>query len=141
MNLLQTHLLLAEEEEDLINNPLPTYRHSTGLHGFWDGANLMGIINTIGGTWSQIEQARNGKPVYVQQANGETKDIAPMLIAKLEQQAQAQQTSVDNLVKVMEMHLKSQQQPPKKDKTLLYVGVGAGVLVLLGGMYVLTKNK
>ncbi|WP_125066258.1 hypothetical protein [Tenacibaculum singaporense] len=139
MNLLQTHLLLAEQEEALESQAL-SKPQASGLHGFWDGANLMGIINTVGGTWSQIEQARNGKPVYVQQANGETKDIAPMLIAKLEQQAQAQQTSVDNLVKMMQLQLQT-QQAPKKDNTLLYIGVGAGILVLLGGMYVMTQKK
>lgn len=143
MNLIKTHLLLAQNEEakELQRHALPTYTHTphdSSLNGFWDGANLMGILNTVGGTWSQIEQARNGKPVYVKQANGQTQDIAPMLIAKLEQQAKSQQTSVDNLMKMMQLQM--QQQPPKKDNTLLYVGIGAGALALLGGIYIITKK-
>lgn len=45
MDLIKTHFLLAEKSEQDI-------RYSGGLHGdgsFWDGANLMGILNTIGG--------------------------------------------------------------------------------------------
>lgn len=144
MNLVQTHLLLGQESEkelrqESIYTGLPV---DTGLNGdgkFWDGANLMGIINTIGGTWSQIEQARNGKPVYVQGTNGAKQDIAPMLMAKLEQQAQAQQTSSDNLFKAIQLQIQSQQEKPK-DNTLLYVGLGAGALVLLGGIYMITKK-
>lgn len=143
MDLIKTHLLLGQEEEakELQKRRLPTYTqtpYNTSLNGFWDGANLMGIINTVGGTWSQIEQARNGQPVYVKQANGQTQNIAPRLLERLEEQAKAQQMSVDNLVEVIKMQ---QQQPPKKDNTLLYVGIGATALVLtLGGIYVMTKK-
>lgn len=139
MDLIKTHLLLGQEDEQQLEKD-SYLTVPTSLHGFWDGANLMGILNTIGGTWAQIEQAKNGKPVYVQSANGKQQDIAPLLLRKLEEQAKAQQTSVDNLMKMMQMQMQSQQQPPKKDNTLLYVGIGAGVLVLLGGIYVITKK-
>lgn len=140
MNLIKTHLLLAQEDEQQLEKQhfLSASNHS--LNGFWDGANLMGILNTIGGTWAQIEQAKNGKPVYVQNANGQQQNIAPLLLKKLEEQAKAQQTSVDNLMKMMQMQMQAQQEQPKKDNTLLYVGIGAGVLVLLGGIYVITKK-
>jgi len=145
MNLLKTHLLLGQEnEQQLRQESMQTkFPINTGLNGdgkFWDGANLMGIINTIGGTWSQIEQARNGKPVYVQGANGGKQDIAPMLMAKLEQQAQTQQTSSDNLFKAIQLQIQSQQDQKPKDNTLLYVGIGAGALVLLTGVYMMTKK-
>lgn len=139
MDLIKTHLLLAEEDEKQIkkNNFLS---NSNSLNGFWDGANLMGILNTIGGTWSQIEQAKNGKPVYIKSPSGDSKDIAPLLLQKLEEQAKAQQTSVDNLMKMMQMQMQNHQEKPQKDNTLLYVGISAGVLVLLGGIYVITKK-
>lgn len=139
MDLVKTHLLLAQEQEKQLERQ-HFLSNTNSLNGFWDGANFMGILNTIGGTWSQIEQAKNGQPVYVQNPNGEQQNIAPILLKKLEEQAKAQQTSVDNLMKMMQMQMQAQQEQPKKDNTLLYVGIGAGVLVLLGGIYVITKK-
>ena len=137
MNLMKTHFLLAQESEQNIKG-------SGGLHGdgsFWDGANLMGILNTIGGTWTQIEQAKNGKPVYVQNASGGQQDIAPQLLAKLEEQAQSQQTSVDNLMRMMELQFKANQESPKKDKTLLYIGLGTAGVVAVGTIIYLISKK
>ena len=136
MNLMKTHFLLAQENEQNIKG-------SRGLHGdgsFWDGANLMGILNTIGGTWTQIEQAKNGKPVYVQNASGGQQDIAPQLLAKLEEQAQSQQTSVDNLMRMMELQFKANQEP-KKDNTLLYIGLGTAGVVAVGTIIYLISKK
>lgn len=137
MNLMKTHFLLAQESEQNIKG-------SGGLHGdssFWDGANLMGILNTIGGTWTQIEQAKNGKPVYVQNASGGQQDIAPQLLAKLEEQAQSQQTSVDNLMRMMELQFKANQESPKKDNTLLYIGLGTAGVVAVGTIIYLISKK
>lgn len=143
MDLVKTHLLLAEADEQKIREKQYTSKTPSGLNGdgsFWDGANLMGILNTVGGTWAQIEQAKNGKPVYVQNANGGQQNIAPQLLAKLEQQAQANKTSVENLVRVMELQFKN-QQPPKKDNTLLYLGIGtAGVLAFGTIIYLISKK-
>lgn len=137
MDLIKTHYLLAHNNEQNIHQ-------LGGLHGdgsFWDGANLMGILNTIGGTWTQIEQAKSGKPVYVQNATGGHQDIAPQLLAKLEEQAQSQQTSVDNLMRMMELQFKNNQQPPKKDNTLLYIGLGTAGVFALGTVIYLIKKK
>jgi len=143
MDLIQTHFLLAEEQEQKTRRDEYLQQLGNGLHGdgsFWDGANLMGILNTIGGTWAQIEQAKNGQPVYVQNANGGQQNIAPQLLAKLEQQAQANQTSVENLVRVMELQFRN-QPPPKKDNTLLYLGIGtAGVLAFGTIIYLISKK-
>lgn len=144
MDLIQTHMLLAQgQEAELQQMELPPYQ--TGLSGdggFWDGANLMGILNTIGGTWTQIEQAKSGKPVYVQNAGGGQQNIAPQLLAKLEQQAQAQKTSVDNLMRVMELQFKTNnQQAQKKDNTLLYFGIGTVGVLTLGTLIYLINKK
>ncbi|WP_299833761.1 hypothetical protein [uncultured Tenacibaculum sp.] len=143
MDLVKTHFLIAQEEEQKIQRDRYIPQAHIGLNGdgsFWDGANLMGILNTIGGTWTQIEQAKNGKPVYVQNANGGQQNIAPQLLAKLEQQAQANQTSVENLVRVMELQFRN-QPPPKKNNTLLYLGIGtAGVLAFGTIIYLISKK-
>ncbi len=144
MDLIQTHMLLAQgQEAELQQMELSPYQ--TGLSGdggFWDGANLMGILNTIGGTWTQIEQAKSGKPVYVQNAGGGQQNIAPQLLAKLEQQAQAQKTSVDNLMRVMELQFKTNnQQALKKDNTLLYLGIGTVGVLTLGTLIYLINKK
>lgn len=135
MNFIKTHLLLAENEE--IKNS-----KNQSLNGFWDGVNLMSILNTVGGTWSQIEKARNGQPVYVKGENGESKNIAPILLSKLEQQAKTQQTSVDNLVKMMQLQMMQQNNKPKekKDNTLIYVAIMATSVVLFGGIYLISKK-
>ncbi len=142
MDLIQTHFLIAQEEEQKAQGGYLSGRQN-GLNGdgsFWDGANLMGILNTIGGTWTQIEQAKNGKPVYVQNANGGQQNIAPQLLAKLEQQAQANKTSVDNLVRVMELQFRN-QAPPKKDNTLLYLGIGTASVLAFGTIIYLINKK
>ncbi|CAM1343763.1 conserved hypothetical protein [Tenacibaculum amylolyticum] len=147
MNLTTTHFLLAaEEEKKLLQESSATIPASlSGDGSFWDGANLMGILNTIGGTWAQIEQARNGQPVYVKNAQGSTEDIAPTLRNNFEAQANQLQMSVENLAQTMRLQIQQQIQqnqnpPPKKDNTLLYVGIGAGVLGFLGIIYVITKK-
>ncbi len=142
MDLVKTHFLLAEQKEQEIRKK-DRRQALSGLHGdgsFWDGANLMGILNTIGGTWTQIEQAKNGKPVYVQNANGGQQNIAPELLAKLEQQAAANQTSVENLMRVMELQFKN-QSPPKKDNTLLYLGIGTAGVIAFGTIIYLISKK
>ncbi|TCP22396.1 hypothetical protein EV195_11245 [Tenacibaculum skagerrakense] len=142
MDLVKTHFLLAEQKEQEIRKK-DRRQALSGLHGdgsFWDGANLMGILNTIGGTWTQIEQAKNGKPVYVQNASGGQQNIAPELLAKLEQQAAANQTSVENLMRVMELQFKN-QSPPKKDNTLLYLGIGTAGVIAFGTIIYLISKK
>ena len=143
MDLIKTHFLIAGEEEEKTKRNTYISQNYNGLNGdggFWDGANLMGILNTIGGTWTQIEQAKNGKPVYVQNASGEQQNIAPQLLAKLEQQAQANRTSVENLMRVMELQFRN-QPPPKKDNTLLYLVIGTACILAFGTIiYLITKK-
>lgn len=112
--------------------------------GFFAGTNLMSLLGTIGGTWAQIEAAKKGQQVIVKDSSGATRDIAPELMQKLEQQAQANQTSVDNMMKMMQMQIMQAQQEkakPKKDNTALYIGGGVAALVLLGGIYYVTQSK
>ncbi|CAM1344201.1 conserved hypothetical protein [Tenacibaculum amylolyticum] len=146
MNLTTTHFLLAaEEEEKLMQESSATMPYDASLGGFFQDTTLMGLLNTIGGTWAQIEQARNGQPVYVKNAQGSTEDIAPTLRNNFEAQASQLQMSVENLAQTMRLQIQQQIQqnqnpPPKKDNTLLYVGIGAGVLGFLGIIYVITKK-
>ncbi|MBE7690686.1 hypothetical protein [Tenacibaculum piscium] len=119
------------------NFSTPQDAPSGGGSAFMQGANLMGILQTIGGTWAQIEQAKHGKQVIV---GG--KDIAPELRYKLEQQAKANNTSSDMLMMMMMNQMaqdKKQKEP--KDNTTLYIGLGVGALVLLGAIAMMTKNK
>lgn len=87
-----------------------------------------------------MNRQKNGKPVYVQNASGGQQNIAPQLIAKLEEQAKMQQTSVDNLLRVMELQFKNNTEPVRKDNTLLYVGLGAGVLAFGTIIYLISKK-
>ena len=119
---------------------------STSGNGFFSDFNLNGLLDTLlkgGMTWAQIEAAKNGKDVYVQGQNGDQKEnITPILISKLESQAAAQQTTVNQMMQMMQQQMvQNASQPPKKDNTLLYVGIGTGVLVLLGGTIMLINNK
>lgn len=139
--------------QDMVDNPVntgggstntPTIKTTSSGGGFFSGTNFMSLLSTIGGTWAQIEAAKNGQQVIVKDSSGNTKDIAPMLMQKLEKQAQANQTSVDSLMQMMQMQmLKEQQQnsKPKKDNTALYVGLGVGAIVLLGGVFLVTQNN
>ncbi|TDQ22756.1 hypothetical protein [Tenacibaculum caenipelagi] len=148
--------------QDMVSNPVSgsgsyststsapiqtTTTNTSGSSGgnFWGGTNFMGLLSTIGGTAAQIIAAGKGQQVIVKDSSGNSKDIAPQLMQKLEQQAQANQTSVDSLVQMMQMQMIQSQQEklkPKKDNTELYVGVGVGVLVLFGfGVFLVTQNK
>lgn len=116
---------------------------NAALNGFLDGLNLKELLEMAGTTVVQLQQAKNGQPVYVNAPNGQQQNITPILMSKLEEQAQRQQTSVDNMIKMMQMQMmnNNNNKPPQKDNTLLYVGLGAGALVLIGGIYFLTKKK
>ncbi len=140
--------------QDMVSNPVsgsggstPTTTSATTTTsggGFFAGTNFMGLLNTIGGTWAQIEAAKKGQQVIVKDSSGNTRDIAPELMQKLEQQAQANQTSVDSLMQMMQMQMvqnQQEKQASKKDNTALYVGLGVGALVLVGGIFLVTQNK
>lgn len=121
----------------------PASSSSSGGGGFFGGVNLMGLLSTIGGTWAQIEAAKSGKQVIVKDSTGGSKDIAPELMQKLQQQAQANQLSTDKFMQMMQMQMMQQQQDksaPKKGNTALYVGLGVGALVLVGGIFYATSN-
>lgn len=127
------------------NYSTPTQTSSSG-GGFWDGANFMGLLSTIGGTWAQIEAAKKGNQVIVKDTvTGQNTDIAPMLLQKLEEQAKANQTSVDGLMQMMQMQMLQNQQAnnnkPAKDNTALYVGLGVAGVVILGGILYMSSNK
>ncbi len=145
MDLVKTHFLIAQEEEQKIQKEPYSLQNPNGLHGdgsFWDGANLMGILNTIGGTWSQIEQAKNGKPVYVQNASGQMQDMSPIIDRKIKELAAAQNTTEDRLMNFLRLqHQVNPPQAPEKDNTLLYVGIGtAGVLAFGTIIYLISKK-
>ncbi len=112
------------------------------LNGILDGLNLMDIIKTGAATYVQVEQAKNGQPVYVNTPQGGKQDIGPILMSKLEQQAQQQQTSVNNMMQMLQMQMQANQNQQKpKDNTMLYVGIGVAALVVIGGAFILTKKK
>ncbi|CAL2075291.1 hypothetical protein [Tenacibaculum sp. 190524A02b] len=125
-----------------------------GLHGdmqqkqggsFWSGLTLKGILEMAGTTYSQIVQAKNGNPVYVQNPQtGQTQDIGPVLVSKIEQQAKLQQTSMDNMMKMMQMQMMQQQQNNNnkpQQSNMKYVLIGGGVLALVAVMYLMNNNK
>ncbi len=120
---------------------------STGGDGFFSNFNLNGLLDTMlkgGMTWAQIEAAKNGKDVYVQgQAGDQKENITPILISKLEAQAAAQQTTVNQMMQVMQQQMTQNQNNnnPNEDNTLKYVGIGVGSLVLIGGILMLVNNK
>jgi len=138
--------------EDMVSDPVSSGGSSTTTTaptttsggGFFAGTNFMGLLNAIGGTAAQIIAAGKGQQVIVKDANGNTRDIAPELKMKLEQQAQANQMSMDKMVQMMQMQMMQNQQEKqasKKDNTALYVGLGVGALVLVGGIFLVTQNK
>lgn len=122
---------------------------STDGGGFFSNFNLNGLLDTMlkgGMTWAQIEAAKNGKDVYVQgQAGDQKENITPILISKLEAQAAAQQTTVNQMMQVMQQQMTQNQNNnnnnPNEDNTLKYVGIGVGSLVLIGGIFMLVNNK
>lgn len=112
--------------------------------GFFDGFNLNGLLDTLlkgGMTWAQIEAAKNGKDVYVQSAGGSKENVTPILISKLQEQAAAQQTSVNQMMQIMQAQLNQNQKPEKKDNTILYVTGGIGLLLLVGIGIMVASNK
>ncbi|WP_408049500.1 hypothetical protein [Tenacibaculum halocynthiae] len=113
--------------------------------GFFSNITLNGLLGTLlkgGATWAQIEAAKNGKNVYVQGSGGQKENITPMLISKLEEQAKAQQTTVNSLMTMMQAQMVNNNTPKeKKDKTLLYVGIGVGTLALGTIVYMITNKK
>lgn len=126
------------------NFSTPSNAPTSSGGGFLKGTNLMGLLSTIGGTWAQIEAAKSGRKVIVQDGSGSSKDISNELMQKLDQQAKANKTSVDGLMQMMQMQMlkDSQDKPnPVKDNTALYVGLGVGALVLLGGIVYVTQKK
>ncbi|SOS48920.1 conserved hypothetical protein [Tenacibaculum dicentrarchi] len=116
---------------------------SGGGSQFWGGTNFMGLLNTIGGTWAQIEQAKHGNKVIVKDSSGKSKDIAPQLLQKLNQQASANNTSSNQMFQMMQMQMMKQMQtpPPPKNNTALYIGLGVGGLILLTGVIFITTSK
>lgn len=157
MNLVKTQMLIKNDAFDIETGgykpPLPlttktpdlatttTSTNSTG--GFWSGVTLNGLLDTIvkgGATWAQIKSAEQGNPVYVQNSEGQKENITPILISKLEQQAQAQQTSTNKLLQMMQMQMQLNNEPkapPKKDYTPIYIGIGA--VAFVGVLYVMNK--
>lgn len=116
------------------NNIVPTSTSTTttesGNGGFFSGFNINTLLDTVikgGATWAQIEQAKNGKPLFVKDNEGNTQDITPTLISKLNETSSNNNLSVTDMLAL----LKSQSTPPEtKDNTLVYVSIGAGTLVL-----------
>ncbi len=75
------------------------------------------------------------KPVVIQQPGQPPKDYTPQLKQVYQEKGEA---GINQLM--MMMLAKQNQTPPKEDKTLLYVGLGFGGLLLLGGMMYMMKN-
>ncbi len=113
--------------------------------GFFSNITLNGLLGTLlkgGATWAQIEAAKNGKNVYVQGSGGQKENITPMLISKLEEQAKAQQTTVNSLMTMMQAQMVNNNKPKeKKDNTLMYVGIGVGTIALGAIVYMITNKK
>lgn len=127
------------------SNASNTVVTTTSGGGFFEGFNLNGLLDTLlkgGMTWAQIEAAKNGKDVYVQGEGGSKENVTPILISKLQEQAAAQQTSVNQMMKIMQAQLNQNNKPEKKDNTILYVTGGIGLLLLVGiGIMVASSNK
>ncbi|MFL0063727.1 hypothetical protein [Tenacibaculum maritimum] len=125
-------------------NPSSSTPSKTGGSFFAD-FNLNGLLDTLlkgGMTWAQVEAAKNGKDVYVQNQGGQKENITPMLVAKMEQQAAAQQTTVNQMMQMMQAQMSQKNNTATKDdKTLLYVGLGAGFLILVGGVIVVVNSN
>ncbi|WP_299835517.1 hypothetical protein [uncultured Tenacibaculum sp.] len=115
--------------------------------GFFDGFNLNGLLDNLlkgGMTWAQIEAAKNGKDVYVQGDGGQKENISPILVSKLQEMSAEQNKTTNEILKMMQIQMLGQnnnQPDDNKDNTLMYVGIGAGVLILLGGVIYLASNN
>ncbi|WP_299673273.1 hypothetical protein [uncultured Tenacibaculum sp.] len=115
--------------------------------GFFDGFNLNGLLDNLlkgGMTWAQIEAAKNGKDIYVQGDGGQKENISPILISKLQEMSAEQNKTTNEILKMMQIQMLGQNNnkpDENKDNTLMYIGIGTGVLVLLGGVIYLASNN
>ena len=103
-------------------------------------------INLLPNANQQFQQQQNTQVQLQQQQLQIQQQQAQAQIAQAEAQAVAARAAADAeaaKARAAEATAKSTETPPeKKDNTLLYVGLGVGGLVLLGGIaYVATRPK
>ncbi len=110
--------------------------------GFWSGSNIGDVLNSIvkmGNAGANIIAALKGnQPVFIQNpTTGQQIDVRE----ELKKQAEAQGKSNEQMLQLMQMMMQNNQKPTPKNNTALYVGVGVGVVVLSGLLYLIATKK
>ncbi len=115
--------------------------------GFKKWAGEDGYINTAVGTaanlalaFANVKNAFDGnKPVIVEDGQGQRKDITNDV---KEAYAQSGDAGIQQLMaKMLSQNDSAEKDDKKDDKTILYVGLGVGGLVLIMGAMAMMKKK
>lgn len=121
-----------------------TITASSGGGNKFENTMVGGILGTLlsnGGNIAQVISAVNGNAPVVEDANGEAHDITALKaeIARLSAEKNQDSTAI---LQMMAQQLNNEKPAPaKKDNTALYIGLGVGALVLLGGVFFVTTKK
>lgn len=121
-----------------------SYRERHGQTRFDTIMNASGqVINTVAGIAALVNEFKGGRTVYIQDSTtGEQRRATAEDMAFMESQAMAAQQSGSNIDMATLIALMNQRNAEKpKDNTALYVGLGVGVLVLGGLIFMATNNK
>lgn len=109
------------------------------------GGALAMLLQNAGGI-AQIIGAVNGNGrLEIPVAGGGTKDVTNEVKTEVQKLANQNNKSVEQMLQLMFWQLqKEKKEEPKKeekDNSLLYVGIGLGVLALVGVGFVVIKNS
>lgn len=103
-----------------------------------------GFLNMLlsnGGNIAQIISAIKGNAPTIKDGTGKTHDLTGVR-AEIEKISAQKNQDMATVMQMMMVQLqKDKSEKPKKDNTALYVGLGVGALVLLGGIFYVTQNK
>ncbi|WP_271406973.1 hypothetical protein [Tenacibaculum soleae] len=105
---------------------------------------VLGTLLSNGGNIAQIISAVNGNAPTMQDPKGNTHDITAVRaeIAKISaEKNQDMNTVLQMMVAQLNKEKNETPPPPPKDNTALYIGLGVGALVLLGGVFYITNSK
>lgn len=121
-----------------------TITASSGGGNKFESTMVGGVLGTLlsnGGNIAQVISAVKGNAPAVQDANGDSHDITA-LKAEIERLSVEKNQDSGAILQMMAQQLnKEKPAPAKKDNTALYIGLGVGALVLLGGVFFVTTKK
>lgn len=117
----------------------------TGGKKFQD-TKVGGFFNMLlsnGGNIAQIISAIKGDDSTIKDGTGQAHDLTEVRaeIEKISAQKNQDMTAVMQMMMMQLQNEKKNTTPPKKNNNALYVGIGVGALVLLGGIFYITQNK